>query len=506
MSRLFRCSRLSLKRNVFTSKRWQHGFIILVPEIGEDVPDKNILVQSDGLPEFKNVMIENCMSAIAKQTLEFEAGVKKIEEDVSTGLCQDIFKEVFQPLEHLSTPLDMTWGLSKTLYFGNSTLMPTSSYMAIHERARKARASKYSNRGIYEAVKIAQESGSKRNSEESRILHKFAVEGKLNGLELDPKNLTLLTEYTNTLVKEKNAFRHKTEVSNKQFSHTITDEMVTRDFPPELLKATAIDPNFHMNGPWKLTLQPHVYMPALEYCSDRQIRWNMWQALVGRGSNYTIKELATSLHLEEIRFVKRDIAKVLGYETYADLSMETKMAGNVSEVNNMISSLLDRAKPAQDEEIKQLHTFAIDRGFQFEKLELWDLPYWRRKQQKSLFGHTENDFKAYFPLERVLDGLFQLCEKLFSITIRQRSNVSTWHKDVKFFDIFEDHTSAPVAGFYLDPYARSQQKMKVENSGWMVGIQSKSTITDNKPLAALIFNFDPPVDSKTPCLSLKEVR
>nr|XP_023012245.1 probable cytosolic oligopeptidase A [Leptinotarsa decemlineata] len=506
MFRLLLSSSRFSRRNIPISNVSQRGYIVLIPEIGEEAPDSNIFISSDGLPEFKNILIENCMAAIAKQTLEFEEGVKKLDESLNANLSQDIFKEMFQPLERLTAPLDFTWGLSKTLYFGNNTLMPTSSYLAIHERARKARASKYTQSGIYNAVKFAKENGKKYSSEEVRLLQKFAIEGKLNGLELDARGKTILTEYTNTFNKLKEEFRRKTEISTKMFSHMVTDGTITRDFPVDLLKVTSTDPCYPMKGPWKLTLQPHVYMPAMEYCSDRQVRWNMWQALVGRGSNYGERELRTGLNLDEIRYIKRDIANILGYETYADMSMETKMAGKVSEVKNVISGLLERARPAQEEELKNLHEFAAQRGFQHEKLELWDVPYWKRKQQKSEFGYSDDELKKYFQLNVVLEGLFKLCEKLFDITIKQRPGISKWHKDVKFYDIFEAHTSAPVAGFYFDPYDRSEQRMKIENNGFMIGVQNRSILTERNPLAALIFNFDCPVDNKTPCLSFKEVK
>lgn len=477
-----------------------------VPEIGEDLPEKNPLFQNDGLPEFNNVTIENCRAAIAKQTLDFEAGVKQIEKSLTLKPCDNVFEEVFKPLEELGTSLEKTWGLSKTLYLGNSTLMPTSSYMSIHDRARRARVTKYNSKEIYNAVKSEFLNDKGKSNEDYRLLQKFLVEGKLNGLELDSTGKTILNEYLNKLVKEKAIFKQKVEISTKQFSHTINDHNIIREFPDNLIKAISTDPNYPSNGPWKITLAPHIYMPVMRYCPDSEIRWNLWQALVGRGSGYGNRELATSIHIEEIRYTRRDIAKLLEYDSYAAMSMETKMAGRVSKVQDMLQVLLQSARPAQEDELKDLHRFALERGFKSEKLELWDVPYWRRKQLKSLFDYDEKTFKEYFPLPKVLEGLIQLCEKLFNIVIKQRHNVSTWHKDVRFYDIFENYSSAPVAGFYLDPYARSEEKIKIQNNGWMVGIQNHSRIANTKPLAALIFNFDPPTSEKQSYLTITEVK
>ncbi|CAH0546258.1 unnamed protein product [Brassicogethes aeneus] len=507
MAMTFCGKRLLLTKNsIFTTLRKQHGFIVLVPEIGEDSPEKNPL-HHDGLPEFSNISIEYCQAAIAKQTLEFEASVKSIEKKIENNECKDVFNDVFKPLEQVGAPLDMTWGLSKTLYLGNSSKMPTKSYLGIHDRARRARTSKYNSVPIYNVAKNELEMDDAQHSkEEKRLLQKFVLEGKLNGMELDSKQKELLIYSLRKIAVEKANFRQKIDIANKQFSHVIDDSKIVRDFPPETLKATAPDPNKPLNGPWKLSLQPHVYLSVMEHCPVREIRWNLWQAMVSRGSNYISRELSTSIHLEEIRFIRRDIAKILGYETFVDMSMETKMAGSLSTVQNMFNVLLEQALPAQEEEINNLYKFATDRGFRSERIELWDVPYWRRKQKKTLFGYDDEVIKEYLPLNKVLDGLFQLCEKLFNIVIKQRSNVSVWHKDVKYYDIFEPHSSAPVAGFYLDPYARSDEKIRTQNNGWMVAIQNNSSIADTKPLSALVFNFEPPTAKHPSHLTFTEVK
>ncbi|XP_057661039.1 uncharacterized protein LOC130896759 [Diorhabda carinulata] len=496
-----------LKRSIFVqSYRYNHGYIILVPEIGEDADRDVSLKPNQSLPEFNNITIENCIAAISKQSLEFEAGIKNLENDLKQNPSKDIFKQVFTPLEVLGGSLDKTWGLSKTLYLGNSSLMPTSSYMTIHERARKARASKYNSSVIYNAVKEALSINDKRTNEESRILQKFATEGLLNGLELDSSNKILLIEYLNKLSKEKTLFRQKTEVSTKRFYQTITDPSILKDFPKQTLKLLSTDPNVPEKGPWKFTLQPYSYVPAMEYCSDREVRWNLWQAFVSRGTKMGDSELTTSLHIEEIRSLRRDLAKLLGFETFADMSMQTKMAKNISEIRSVLLTLREDAKHRQDMEVQQLYQFAVENGHSDSCLELWDVPYWRKKQKQYLYKYDEYDYKPFFPLKNVLNGLFELCHKLFGIQIKKRNNVTGWHKDVHFYDVFEVHSSAPVAGFYFDPYDRGQQKLKIENNGWMVAIQNKSQITNTIPLASLIFNFDPPVGNSDSYLNFKEVK
>lgn len=157
-------------------------------------------------------------------------------------------------------------------------------------------------------------------------------------------------------------------------------------------------------------------------------------------------------------------------------------------------------------QVEELFKFAAENGFRGPHLELWDFPYWRRRLQEALYDFREDTLTDYFPLPRVLDGLFHLCEQLFGIVIRCRQDVSTWHPDVKFFDIFESHTSAPIAGFYLDTYTRSDDKVRAAHeNGWMVAIRNKSKVAETTPLAALVFNFDQPGDETPSLLTFKEV-
>ncbi|KAL1501699.1 hypothetical protein ABEB36_006981 [Hypothenemus hampei] len=494
------------KRVVYSPNRKEHGYVVLLPEIGEDAVEKNPLYHNDGLPKFNEITIENCRAAISKQSLDYEVGIQEIEEKIKNNQIQDVFEDIIEPLEKLGNPMETTWGVSKTLYLGNNTLMPTSSYMAIHERARRARAAKFTSKSIHGAITEDLANRKNRSTEQTRVMRKFAIEGKLNGLELSERDADVFNYNSSKLTKQKTEFKTKNEVALKQHSQLIRDPGIVRDFPENLLKATAIDPSQYMNGPWKFTIQPPVYMPLLEHCPDREVRWLLWKSYVNRGSNTGEKELSTSLHVEEIRLSRTNIAKTLGYKNFVDMSMETKMAGNREEVNRVLDLLLQRAKPSQDEELNNLLMFANEKGLRANRLELWDVPYWRRKQKIILFDYDDNKLKNFFPLNTVLNGLFQLCEKLFNIVIKMRTGVTTWHKDVKFYDVFEPHSSAPVAGFYIDPYARSEDKLRLQNSDWMIGMQSKSQVTDSKPYAALIFNFELPRGDLQSHLTFNEVR
>uniref|UniRef100_A0A182N0P5 Peptidase M3A/M3B catalytic domain-containing protein n=1 Tax=Anopheles dirus TaxID=7168 RepID=A0A182N0P5_9DIPT len=502
--------RLLLTRtNLFANPR-RHGYIVLVPEIGEDLPEKNPLSSSPhGLPEFNNVTIEKCVGAIGQQAIAAEKSVRAIEErlEQAGAPLADVIKDIIVPLEATGAPLETTWGIAKTLYLGNSSRMPTKSYLTIHERARGARRAKFNSVPIYRALKGALADGT-LTGEERRLLQKYVLEAKLSGIEVDGSSKLELNEILERLAQERTRFRSKRDVAVKKFQQRVEDPALMKEFPPSLLQSLALDPSQAMKGPWRITLQPAVAERFLEYCGDRTHRWNLWQADTRKCSIHTDKSLENSSHLESVRALRKRQAKLLGYESYVHMSMETKMAGTVEAVRGALDELQRYARPAADTELGTLERFAGEQGFR-GPLDIYDVPYWKRRHLATVHQFDQEALKDYFPLPRVLGGLFQLAEELFGVRIVERVGVDVWHEDVRFYDVLEATAgdgATPIAGFYTDFYSREAEKVAVaDNAGWMVGIGS-GTGSGRVPLAALICNFPAPVYAKPSLLTLDDVQ
>ncbi|XP_067004698.2 uncharacterized protein [Anabrus simplex] len=502
------CSRkIVLSRNSFLKLPKRNGYIVLLPEVTRGQSPSDIeSFKTDGLPEINGLTTEKCIGLIGKHTLELQSGVYKLEDDlkVAENPPQDLFEKVLNPLEELSAPLDATWGLMKTLYLTNSSLMPANCYMTIHDQARRVRAKKYCSKPIYTACKAWDRSSAKED--QRRVVDKFLLEGRLNGLDLEPQESLHLNNILNKLSQERGTFRSKVEVATKKFKHVITDSNIVREFPEDLLKSMAYDSTQYQRGPWTVTLQPYISSRFMEHCPDPELRWNVWQAGVRRCSGYSDKALETSSHLEAIRVYRREQAKHLGYSSFADMSMQTKMAGSLENVRGMLDRLHDKALPVQKQEVESLEQFALSRKFD-GPLQLWDVPYWRRKQQKALYNYDEEQLREYFPFPKVLDTLFDLCSAVFGIRFVHQPGVESWHEDVKFFHILDDSSSEPVGGFYLDPYIREGEKiLSPEDVGWMVALRNRSDVVNNTPIASLVFNFQPPLYGKPSLLSFTQVK
>ncbi|XP_014287509.1 uncharacterized protein [Halyomorpha halys] len=471
----------------------RNGFIVLLPESNPENLNQNPLFKS-GLPDFDNLTLDNCSMTFGKYILDFEHCVRetenKVVENKEGGI--DIFEDVIDRFEESGAQLEATWGLLKTLVMVDRKIIPTEKYMPLHERARSARSLKYRSRYIYNLLKGCDLN--KLTEEEQRVISKFRLEGKLNGLELGVEGAELFQQIMIKLAKETNDFGEKYKISLPKYSHTITDGMVTRDFPEDLLKSMSINRSGNeLEGPWNVNLK--CAEKFLRFCPERRLRWNTWLAQRQVSSVESDPQLNNSTTLEAIRRLRRDMANILGYITYAHMSMETKMAGSVANVQQTLNLLLNKAKELQSSEIESLQEFAEDRGFR-GRLELWDVPFWERRQKQELFNWDERNLREYFPYEKVINGLFDICSEMFSLRF-EVSKAKTWHKDVKLINIYEQESTRPIAGVYIDPFARED---KTPTGGQVVCIRpSARALGPTMPLAAIIFSFKPP-SSKEPCL------
>lgn len=423
----------------------------------------------------------------------------------------EFFENVLNPVELVETQLETTWGLAKTLYLSNTSLMPAKTYVVMHQRAYRAQTAKYHSPEIYKAaweLKTKCLANNELTPEQQRLLNKFILEGKLNGLLLSKKDKDALSYNLIKLSEEKITYQSKVNVAIDTFSHTITDYTNVRLFPGELLQAMSKDPKNHLLGPWTVSLKPHIYNAFMEHCPDRMLRWNLWQANTRKASKLTHRELDNGMPILKIRDYRQEVANLLGYNNYLEMSMETKMVGTLPKAQEFINGLLTVARPAQELELKRLSDFAFKSGFSSRYLEEHDIPYWKRKYALAVCRYDKNLIQEYFPLTKVLSGIFDLCERLFNIKVVERiDNASSWSKSVSFYEIFdlnksslETSSSKPIAGVYLDLYSQSHE----HSGGFTVAIRDKCALTNSTPLASIILNLASPLYGKPSLLSLNE--
>lgn len=253
---------------------------------------------------------------------------------------------------------------------------------------------------------------------------------------------------------------------------------------------------------YRLTLDAPVVIPILSYADDRELRAIVYKAYNARASElsdqgkYDNTEIIT-----EILKLRQAQAELIGFDNYAALSVADKMTKTTATVNQFLSDLCDKSYQAGKQDMQELADFAA-KNLNISQLEPWDINYASEKLRIAKYDLSQEDLRPYFPVDKVLEGLFAITEKLFKITFKANDKLSTWHKDVKAFDVINEQGEIQ-AHFYLDPYARQKKR----GGAWMDGAATRFNDGDHTqiPVAYLVCNFTPPIGDAPAYLTHDEV-
>ena len=214
---------------------------------------------------------------------------------------------------------------------------------------------------------------------------------------------------------------------------------------------------------WMLGLEFPLYHAVITYADDRSLREELYKAWNSRASDQGShdKKWDNAAIMREILQLRQEKAQILGFKHYAQLSVETKMVDSPETVIEFLYDLCAKAKPQASRELADLRQFAQQHG-SISALEAWDMAYYAEKQKQALYAISDEDLKLYFPAEKVIQGLFDIVQRLFAVTITVADQMSVWHPDVRYFDI-SDGQGKVLGGFYLDMYARAKKR----GGAWM---------------------------------------
>lgn len=405
------------------------------------------------------------------------------------------FDELIYLIEKHLVPLDFALRTTNFLKNVQSDKFNFVHFDRFYNRVCGVRSKRFHNEKIYYFLREINSDRDQLSHQQKRVLDKYLLEAKLSGINLSDEDKDKLRILNNNLHTEKVKFSENLNEATRRFKQTIDDPSLLHVFPDELISAMGNHNNV------TVTLQTSIFMPFMEYCPDRMLRWNLWQAYNSRASPLVDPKISNSLHIEEIRSARKKMAQTLGFENYAELSMQTKMAGSIENVKSMINTLHSKSAPKFQECLTNLSDFAEKSGEKLGQLQLWDLPFWQRKLLKSQYCLDDATIKSFFPLSSVLDGMFQLAQRLFSIKIEEVSNKNfdPWHPDVKLFRILTK--KGVSAHFLFDPFSRND---KLEGS-WIENTLSLSDSLKTKPLAYFVMNLSKTSNEKHVLLSFNDV-
>jgi oligopeptidase A len=368
---------------------------------------------------------------------------------------------------------------------------------------------------IYQAFKNLSNSDSWENLDvgQKRIVEATIKDAELSGVSLEGEKRENFNAIELELAELSNKFSNNVLDATKAFSLTLTKKEEVDSLPPSLLSLAAqaarddgAENATAENGPWRITLDYPSFIPFMQHCKKRELREQLYKASISRASS---EELNNYPLIQRILELRQEKTKILGFNSYAELSLATKMAPSVAAVEKLLEELRSVSYDAAVKELEELKQFAASKNApEANDFKRWDMSFWSERLREEKFSFTVEELRPYFPLPQVLDGLFSLVKRIFGINITAADGEAPlWHEDVRYFQI-SDETNTPIAYFYLDAYSRPAEK---RGGAWMDECINRAKIVENGqkilrlPVAYLQCNQTPPVDGKPSLMSFSEV-
>lgn len=330
---------------------------------------------------------------------------------------------------------------------------------------------------------------------------------RLSGVDLPDDRKQRFAEISERLSLLSAGFSDHVLDATQAWTLPIHDENLLCGLPESargLLAALAVARG--VDAPWLVTLDFPCYQAVMTHAQDRDLRRTVYEAFVTRASETGPQagQFDNSGLMAEILALRQELATLLGYDCYAALSLVPKMADSVQQVLDFLNGLLAVARPAAGREFEALGLFAHE-ALDLPGLAAWDLMYASEKLREARYDLSQETVRPYFPLPRVLAGLFAIAAQLFGIRIAQHAaKVSVWHQDAHYFDVLNAEGEL-IAGFYIDLYAREGKR----GGAWMADCAVRRRQDDGAlqlPVAFLTCNFNPPVGERPALLTHEEVR
>ena len=357
------------------------------------------------------------------------------------------------------------------------------------------------NPRLFERIKYVHRHHRKLTPEEKRLLDNcydgFVRSGALLD-EAGKERLRQLTEEASLLSLQ---FSQNLLKENKVFTIHITDEAQLDGLPDTAREAAAQEARQRGQEGWVFTLDSPSYSPFMTYSTQRDLRQQMYMAYNTKGIHENSENnLEICKRLVNLR---RELAQLLGFKTYADYVLKNRMAGNVKSVYKLLNDLIDAYKPTAIKEREALMKEASGNQELGETLEPWDIAFYSHKLKLKKYNIDAEMLRPYFQLDKVIDGVFGLANKLYGITFKENKDIPVYHPDVKAYEVF-DKDGSYLAVFYADFHPRKGK----QGGAWMTEYQGQ--FIDKKgenvrPHVSVVMNLTKPTPEKPALLTLGEV-
>ncbi len=471
---------------------------------------QNPLLIGKGLPPFDKIKTEDVVPAITQLLTELEQDLATLEANVTpswTGLVE--------PLDNLGERLRWSWGIVGHLMGVKNSPELREAHAAVQPKIVEFVSKLGQSQPIYQGFKALRDSEEwdKFEPAQQRIVAAAIRDAELSGVGLTGEVRDRFNQIQMELAELGTKFSNNVLDATKAFSLTLTDPAEVDGLPPSLKSLAAqaareagAENATPENGPWRITLDFPSYGPFMQHSTRSDLREKLYKAFISRACS---GDLDNNPLIERILQLRQEKSQLLGFHSYAELSLASKMAPNVEAVEKLQEELRLVSYDAALKDLEELKGFAASKNSaEARDLKHWDISFWAERMREEKFAFTAEELRPYFPLPQVLEGLFGLVKRLFGISVTSADGEAPiWQEDIRYFQI-ADETGNPIAYFYLDPYSRPAEK---RGGAWMDDCIGRAKISENGtsktrlPVAYLVCNQTPPVDGKPSLMTFNDV-
>jgi oligopeptidase A len=454
----------------------------------------NPLLEFEALPAFDRIEAAHARPALEQILSENRARIAAL-----TAQAAPTFASLVVPMEELSHRLARVWSPIGHLNGVANSPAIREAYNACIPLLTEYSSELGQNESLYAAYAyVLEHEGGALNPAQRKVVENALRDFRLAGVDLPAGKKTRFREVMQRLAQLGTRFSENVLDAARAYTRTVTDEAELAGLPANAVDRAAADAREVQQSGWLFKLDQPTYTTVMTCAESTQLRRDIYEAWVTRASELgpSAGRFDNNPLVDEILPLRHELAQLLGFETFADYALATRMAKSRQQVLGFLDDLARRCRPAATQEFAELEEYAG------RKLDAWDVAFYTEKLKASRFKVSQEELRPYFPLAKVLEGLFAVTARLYGIRVRERLSVTVWHPSVRYYDLVDPGGTA-VAGFYLDPYSRTEKR----SGAWMDEcVNAKTLSTGNAlPIAQLVCNFTAPVGALPSLLTHDEV-
>lgn len=459
----------------------------------------NPLLDQSGLPAFSRIRPEHVEPALDDRLAACRAEIARLTQEV-----QPTWETFIEPLEEIDDTLNRAWSPVGHLNGVMNSDALRAAYNACLPKLSDYATEVGQNEALFRGYQaVAAQPG--LDPTQRKLLANALRDFHLSGVDLCADKKARYQAISQELSQLTSKYSENVLDATNAWSKLVTDASVLAGLPESALALARQSAEQQGQDGWRFTLDMPSYLPIMTYADNRDLRFEVYRAYGTRASDQGphAGQWDNGEIMERILALRHELARLLGFPNFAARSLATKMAPSTDEVLAFLNDLARRSVGQARQELEELRAFAREQHG-IATLEPWDLAYYSEKLRLHRYRIGQEELRPYFPVPRVLAGLFGVVERLFGVTIAESEDFDTYHPDVRFFEIRDADSGVLRAQFYLDPYARASKR----GGAWMDVCVNRIHTAGRRqlPVAYLVCNFTPPVGDKPSLLTHNEVQ